>query len=202
VVSFDYDPSSVGCTTELRRRFYPDNPNWKISQGSVLDREFVASLGSFDVVYSWGVLHHTGQLWKAMDLAASMVAPNGRFFIGLYNDSHRAALYWLGVKKLYCKLPRLLKPLVLYPAALQIWGPRSVLELLQGRPFHSIRNYQKRRGMSPWHDVVDWVGGYPFEVSTPQQVFDFGRERGFALDTLRTTIGNGMNQFVFINSRA
>ncbi len=202
VVSFDFDPSSVWCTNELRNRFYRGDPRWEVHQGSVLDAEFVASLGHFDLVYSWGVLHHTGQLWRAMDLAASMVAPGGKFFVGLYNDSDRPARYWLAVKKLYCRLPRAFKPLVLYPAAVQIWGPRMLLEFALGRPFHSWRHYKERRGMSPWHDVVDWVGGYPYEVSTPHQVFEFGRQRGFVLDNLMSTIDNGISQFVFVKHQA
>lgn len=61
--SFDYDPQSVACTAELRRRFFPKHPAWTIEQGSVLDKEYLAGLGKYDVVYSWGVLHHTGAMW-------------------------------------------------------------------------------------------------------------------------------------------
>src|SRR5205823_4976755 len=62
VHSFDYDPESVLCTQELKRRFFPGDVNWTIEQGSVLDPVYLQSLGAFDVVYSWGVLHHTGDM--------------------------------------------------------------------------------------------------------------------------------------------
>src|SRR5678816_2013449 len=74
VHSFDYDPNSVACTAELRRRYFPTDSQWRVEEGSALDRDYVSSLGQFDVVYSWGVLHHTGQMWKALDHASLPVA--------------------------------------------------------------------------------------------------------------------------------
>src|SRR5580658_8401945 len=86
VHSFDYDPNSVACTSEMRRRYFPDDPDWVIEQGSALDLDYVNSLGKFDTVYSWGVLHHTGNMWQALANAALPVASGGRLFIALYND--------------------------------------------------------------------------------------------------------------------
>ena len=197
VHSFDFDPSSVGCTAELRRRYFPEPMDWQVEEGSVLNETYMASLGQFDVVYSWGVLHHTGQLWKAVNNACTLVKPGGRLFIALYNNPGRMSSYWRFVKKTYCSLPNVLRPLVLYPAFLHIWGPRMLLELLQLKPFHSWRQYHKRRGMSPWRDVVDWVGGFPYEASTPAEVFEFCHARGFDLRKMTTTHGTGINQFVF-----
>ncbi len=201
VCSFDYDPSSVWCTNELRRRYFPDDPEWKVLQGSILDADFVATLGSFDIVYSWGVLHHTGDLWKALEVVRSLVAPRGLLFIALYNNAGRMSTYWLGVKRSYCRMPRGLKGLVLYPAFVQIWAPRSVLEILKGRPFHTWRNYYKKRGMTAWRDVVDWVGGYPYEPSEPKDIFLYYYDRGYELRNLTTTTGLGINQFVFERMR-
>ena len=65
IVSFDYDPQSVAATRILHRKA-GEPKNWKIMQGSVLDEEFLRTLGHFDFVYSWGVLHHTGQMWQAI----------------------------------------------------------------------------------------------------------------------------------------
>jgi 2-polyprenyl-6-hydroxyphenyl methylase/3-demethylubiquinone-9 3-methyltransferase len=51
--------------------------------------------------------------------------------------------------------------------------------------------------MSPWRDVVDWVGGLPFEVARPDEVFAYCRDRGFILRTLKTQAGgHGCNEFV------
>ena len=85
VRSFDYDPGSVGCTAELRRRFHPDDPAWLVEQGSALDEPYLRSLGTFDIVYSWGVLHHTGAMWRALELATIPLGPDGRLYIALYN---------------------------------------------------------------------------------------------------------------------
>src|SRR5688572_18651274 len=55
VSSFDFDPGSVACTAELRRR-YGSEERWSVEEGSVLDIKYLEGLGAFDVVYSWGVL--------------------------------------------------------------------------------------------------------------------------------------------------
>lgn len=199
VHSFDLDPASVGCTSELRRRYFAGDAHWVIEQGSALNRDYLASLGQFDVVYSWGVLHHTGQMWQALGDIAPLVSPNaGKLFIAIYNDQGRASHRWRWVKQTYCRLPWWLKPLVLYPAACRLWGPTILRDLARLHPFRSWNNYYHSRGMSPWRDVVDWVGGYPFEVAKPEEIFDFYRQRGFVLNQLVTAGGGlGTNQFVF-----
>jgi SAM-dependent methyltransferase len=198
VRSFDVDPGSVYCTQELRRRYFPDDRAWTVEEGSILDRGFIRALGQFDIVYSWGALHHTGALWTALELSGSLVRPGGALFIAIYNDQGRWSRYWARVKKTYCRLPRMLRPLIVLPAGAWFWGPSLLRDFVMLRPFESWRNYYRFRGMSPWRDVVDWVGGYPFEVAKPEDIFEFFRQRGFVLARLKTaggTIGN--NQFVF-----
>jgi SAM-dependent methyltransferase len=206
VHSFDFDPQSVACTRELRRRFFDDDPRWTIEQGSALDADFVASLGSWDIVYSWGVLHHTGSMWRALEIAQSAVADGGLLFISLYNDQGERSTVWRAVKRTYNALPAALRPVL---TAL-VMGPRLVLGFgkaaLFGRPMSFIRqwtDYKRSRGMSRWHDIVDWIGGYPFEVAKPEDVFGFLRPRGFQLEGLVTCGGgNGCNQYVFRRSAA
>jgi 2-polyprenyl-6-hydroxyphenyl methylase/3-demethylubiquinone-9 3-methyltransferase len=197
VHSFDYDPHSVACTRELRRRYFPNDPEWKVESGSALDETYVRSLGEFQVVYSWGVLHHTGQMWAALANAAIPVAPGGKLFIAIYNDQGSASRRWTKVKRLYNGLPRPLRFLVVWPS-FWVLNWRSVAkDFLRLRPFQTIRNYGKERGMSFWRDLVDWVGGYPFEVARPEEIFDFYRARGFSLIRLRTCGGSlGCNEFV------
>ena len=101
VHSFDYDADSVSCTREIRRRFAADDAEWTIEQGSILDREYMAALGTFDVVYSWGVLHHTGRMWEAVDAACRAVRPEGGLFIALYNDLGTRSQRWRRIKRLY-----------------------------------------------------------------------------------------------------
>ena len=58
---------------------------------SIFDPQ-IESMGSFDFVYSWGVLHHTGDMYRALRGAAGRVAPGGRFLFALYR---RTPLCWL-----------------------------------------------------------------------------------------------------------
>ncbi|NDJ17880.1 class I SAM-dependent methyltransferase [Myxacorys almedinensis] len=195
VYSFDYDPSSVECTKKLKQQYFPNDSSWKIEEGSILDAEYLKSLGSFDVVYSWGVLHHTGSMWQALANTSELVAKNGKLFVAIYHDEGRASHYWRAIKRTYTKLPKGLKFLVLFPAFIRLWGPTTVRDFVRGRPFYTWKNYSIGRGMSPWRDVVDWVGGYPYEVAKPEEIFDFYRQRKFALSKLKT--GGGCNEFVF-----
>ena len=113
VFSFDYDSHSVACTQKLRSRYFPEDPNWRVESGSALDSDYLESLGQFDIVYSWGVLHHTGQMWKAIDNACGRVKPGGRFFLAIYNDEGTASKRWLRTKQIFCKVPRPVKFIML-----------------------------------------------------------------------------------------
>ena len=201
VHSFDYDPNSVACTTELRKRYFPNDNAWKVEEASVLDQKYLNSLGTFDVVYSWGVLHHTGQMWQALENVHRLVAPGGKLFIALYNDTGSQSTRWKWLKKTYNQLPGVLKVpytmIVIAPDELRALA-RSVLTMNLGSYFRSWSQYDRRRGMNRWRDIVDWVGGYPYEVSTPDEIFDFFTERGFILTKLNCgRVGLGCNQFVF-----
>lgn len=201
VHSIDYDPQSVACAGELRRRYFPAGTDWQIEEGSALDRSYLESLGPFDVVYSWGVLHHTGAMWTALENAAIPVARGGRLFISIYNDQGPASRRWLAVKRLYNHLPAGLRFLLLLAVTVRLWWRRWVKDLLRLRPFESWRRAGWERGMSAWYDAVDWVGGYPFEVAKPEEIFDFYHARGFQLENLATCGGSlGCNQFVFLRA--
>ena len=102
VHSFDYDPHSVACTRELRRRYFPDDHNWTIESGSALDKAYLESLGHFDVVYSWGVLHHTGNMWEALANVVPMVKPDGKLFIAIYGHMGNSTRRWQKLKKSIC----------------------------------------------------------------------------------------------------
>jgi 2-polyprenyl-6-hydroxyphenyl methylase/3-demethylubiquinone-9 3-methyltransferase len=197
VQSFDYDTDSVACTKELRRSYFPEDPEWTIDQASVLEPAYLQSLGQFDVVYSWGVLHHTGQMWNALENVAPLVADNGSLFIAIYNDQGKTSRRWTTVKRTYNRLPPSLRFLVLWPAFVFLWWRRFAKDFLLLRPFREWRK-EILRGMSPWYDVVDWVGGYPFEVAKPEQIIRFFHDRGFQLRDLTTQAGDlGCNEFVF-----
>jgi 2-polyprenyl-6-hydroxyphenyl methylase/3-demethylubiquinone-9 3-methyltransferase len=144
-------------------------------------------------------------MWQALDHVAPLVGDGGKLFLSIYDDLGRMTRVWTRVKRTYNRLPRGLRFLVLAPSFLYFWGPTMAWDLLRGRPFQTWRGYGRERGMSPWRDLVDWVGGYPFEVAKPEAIFDFYRDRGFVLTKLFTCGGSsGCNQFVFemLRSRA
>ena len=198
VHSFDYDPHSVNCTQELKRRYFPEDPDWRVEEGSALDPDYLRGLGEFDVVYSWGVLHHTGKMWEALENAGRLVAPGGTLYIAIYNDQGTPSRRWRKVKRLYNRLPGGLRFLVVAPAFAVLNYHHLIKDFLRLQPLKTVRDYGKNRGMSMWRDVIDWVGGYPFEVAKPEEIFDFYRARGFTLFRLTTCRGtSGCNEFVF-----
>jgi 2-polyprenyl-3-methyl-5-hydroxy-6-metoxy-1,4-benzoquinol methylase len=201
VTSFDYDPSSVGCTLEMRDRYEKDSTRWRIMHGSALDPAFLATLGTYDVVYSWGVLHHTGQMWNAIHNVLPMVRPGGQLFLALYNDQGVWSERWLRIKRFYCSgtLGKLAVSSVFVPW----WTFRSALaDVVRGRaPWHSIATYGKNRGMSAWHDWHDWLGGYPFEAAKPEAIILPIQKEGFTLTNLNTQYGSvGCVEYVFTKS--
>lgn len=101
VSSFDYDPISVACTDELRRRYFPDDHAWVVERGDALNDDCLKSLGRYDVVYSWGVLHHTREMWRALENVAQLVTPSGKLLVTIYNDRDRKSRWWHFVKSLY-----------------------------------------------------------------------------------------------------
>lgn len=203
VRSLDYDPDSVACTAELKKRYCPNDSTWTAEQASVLDDAYMSSLGVFDIVYSWGVLHHTGEMWHAIENAARATAPNGFLFIAIYNDQGSWSRHWLRIKRIYNRLPSVIR----VPYAVMVMGLVQVKKflgsLIRLRPMHYVRewtNYSEisLRGMSKWHDLIDWVGGYPFEVAKPEEIFEFLKARGFILIKLKTCAGSlGCNEYVF-----
>jgi 2-polyprenyl-3-methyl-5-hydroxy-6-metoxy-1,4-benzoquinol methylase len=200
VHSFDYDCRSVACAAEMKRQFLPADSQWVIEAGSVLDPSYIKSLGQFDVVYSWGVLHHTGAMWQALTNVQGLVKPGGKLAIAIYNDQGLRSRCWLLLKKAYNRLPSGFRWLILWPAFMRVWGPTLARDLIAGSPFHNWTEYSDIRGMSPWRDVVDWVGGYPFEVAKPENVFEFYQRRGFTMIGLSTCGGgHGCNEFVFVS---
>jgi len=205
VHSFDYDSHSVACTAELKRRYFPRDLNWTVEQGSALDADYLRSLGTFDVVYSWGVLHHTGQMWRALDNVQGSVEPGGKLFIAIYNDMGSQSTRWRLAKQVYNQLPRPFR----LPFALVVMAPSEAKSALRALATFRVREYVRswiqprpERGMSRWRDIIDWVGGYPYEVARPEEIFEFCRARGLALTKMQCGgVGLGCNQFVFARER-
>lgn len=178
VISFDLDPHSVECCKYLKTRV--ENPkNWQVHQGSVLDDKFIESLPKVDVVYSWGVLHHTGNMWKAIENAATRIADNGYFYIAIYNKhlGLRGSANQLKLKKFYNRSPFFIKKSLEYG----LWSSYIVKNFLKGKnPFKIIKERESGthfRGMDFRIDIFDWLGGLPYEFATAQEVFEFCKNK-------------------------
>lgn len=195
VYSFDYDPDSVGCTLALKDRYRTNDEDWIIEQGDALDKIYLSKLGTFDVVYSWGVLHHTGDMWRALGNVAPLVKADGQLFVALYNDQRWLSKYWTHIKQLYNRglLWKIMIIGIHAPYFLfRVWVKQIVMP-----------SSRRRRGMDPWRDILDWLGGYPFEVARPESVLAFYRKFNFTLERMTTVDArHGCNQYVFRATQA
>jgi len=164
--------------------------------------DYLNSLGKYNIVYSWGVLHHTGNMWMALDNVIPLLDEGGKLFISIYNDQGILSKFWKRLKKFYNTSPSPIKILVIFWVGASLQTGSAFLRLFQGQnplPFKYWKEKKRQRGMSVWHDLVDWVGGYPFEVAKPEEIFDFYRVKGFTLVKLKTCGGSlGCNEFVFV----
>lgn len=199
VHSFDDDLRSVECTKLLRNRLFPNDPNWLVERGSILDRDYVGALGRFDVVYSWGVLHHSGAMHEAIESASRLVASPGIFVFALYRKTRLCRL-WALEKRWYCRAsPRA------QSAARGLYVALMKLAFaLMGRDFDVyVSNYRGNRGMDYIHDVHDWLGGYPYESVRPADVARELTRLGFA--PVRSKVqpystglfGSGCDEYVY-----
>lgn len=196
VVSFDYDKNSVATTQKLHE-LSGSPKNWKIMQGSVLDKQFMDSLPKSDIVYSWGVLHHTGSMWEAIENAARCLHETSVFYIALYSKDVYVSPpyeYWLDIKRQYNYAGPIKKLLMEWNYA---WRDSIRGHLISRKnPLAYMRSYKQSRGMSYWHDVKDWLGGYPMEFAGNKETEVFGREK-LGLELIHIKAGEGNTEFLF-----
>jgi len=185
VISIDIDPKSVQACCEIKQR--ANVAHWTILEGSILDSDLIKRLPRTDIVYSWGVLHHTGAMWQAIGNAAGLVSDGGLFIIAIYNR-HWSSSFWLKFKRVYNQSGGLIRKLMVWFLLI----PRVMVRVLKGKP-----PLKDRRSMSVYYDAIDWAGGLPYEYASFDEVISFCQERGFVLrDSIRTN-SIGCNQFVF-----
>jgi 2-polyprenyl-6-hydroxyphenyl methylase/3-demethylubiquinone-9 3-methyltransferase len=168
IVAIDIDPDSVA-TTNAVLSSNDTGVTWSAREQSVFDLE---ARTTFDIVYSWGVLHHTGDMWKAIDRAASVVAPNGLFIFALYRTT-RSDAFWKREKRWYARAST--------PAqAVARWCFIAAYRLAYLGQFRDyVANYKSMRGMDFHHNVHDWLGGYPYETTLAPEVEARMRSLGF-----------------------
>jgi 2-polyprenyl-6-hydroxyphenyl methylase/3-demethylubiquinone-9 3-methyltransferase len=197
VTAVDIDENSVSTAQELLAKYAPDL-KWTAKVASVFDAS-PESLGRFDVVYSWGVLHHTGDMWRAIECATHFVSSRGQFAIAIYSATACDPM-WKAEKKFYSQAPRPIQWSIR-----QIYMAAFILAktLLGGNPISYVRNYSETRGMNFSHDAHDWLGGYPYETASAIELHDricemgFAEERSFPLPITRGLFGSGCHEFVF-----
>lgn len=188
VVSVDIDENSVACARRLRERFQ-QLKNWKVLTGSALDKDFILSLGQFDIVYSWGVLHHTGNMYQALDNVSNLMKPDGIFYLALYNRCRSwwigTSTFWLKVKKLYNHSGVTGKRLIFYCYVVYFFLD-SFIALKN--PFKRMKSF-KRRGMNWEHNVIDWLGGYPYEFAGPDEIVNHFSPQGIFCTKMTNSYG-------------
>jgi len=194
IVSVDVDPDSVASCRNLHQTAGAPS-NWSVLQGSILDPNLPVE--SADIVYSWGVLHHTGDMWTAIRHARGYVKPGGTFCIAIYNDGRTRLLTsarWVKIKRFYNRSPKPVKRVIEGVHLLH----SAQAELRSGNnPVRSLRSLP--RGMDYWVDARDWLGGYPYEYATAPQIVEF--VEGLGLECQRvfeeSPTGFSNNEFVF-----
>ncbi len=208
VTAFDFDPNSVRTTRRMVETWSgtaDQDERFVLLHGSVLDPAFLENLGTFDVVYSWGVLHHTGSMWEACRNVAGRVRTGGALLIALYHDTGLTSRIWWVLKRLYVALPRPLQPLLAALLLLPIELVALLKALLRGAPssyVHRWTRYRSLRGMSRWYDHLDWVGGFPYECATREEVDEFHQQEGLRLVRSIEAVAWGNNEFVFVREPA
>jgi len=186
VIGIDISKESVDTAIKNAERFGADV---KFLQGSILDKDIVGH-EKYDIVYSWGVLHHTGEMLKAIKNAAGLVKPEGLFVIAIYNK-HWSSPFWKIIKYFYNISPGFLKKLLVYFFSIIIFLAKF---LTTGK-----NPLKKRRGMSFYYDVIDWIGGYPYEYASKDKVVNYIEKLNFKLvKFVPAKIPTGCNEFVFI----
>jgi SAM-dependent methyltransferase len=205
VVSIDIDTHSVATARALLELHAPGKP-WRVLELSVFDADPQA-LGRFDVVYSWGVLHHTGDMYRALRQAARLVAPNGQFIFALYRLT-RLCWFWKIEKRWYARAGARAQAVArsVYVALMRlVWAFVVRFRDPNVGTFASyVRSYSNNRGMDFYHDVHDWMGGWPYESISPQQVerlmseLGMRRVRAFTLEGMRMGLfGSGCDEYVY-----
>lgn len=202
VVSTDIDDYSLWCTNRLKKKFKGD-VNWIVKKGSALDGKFLRSLGKYDIVYSWGVLHHTGKMWSAVEKVSKLVNLGGVYFLALYNENpcplEGPSWLWVKLKKFHNSSNRLTKK-IMHAAYLSYLVAGITAHGIN--PYKYIKNYKTNRGMNFLTDVKDWLGGYPYEYAAPKEVKQFVEKLGFKQIKSKNARSLGCNEFLFKKEEA
>lgn len=181
ITSLDIDNFSVQATQYTKANFWKGGKiDWTVHQRNIFDLDdSIAPAGSHDIVYSWGVLHHTGSMWDAIRKSVTTVKPGGLFHVALYRSS--------------LKLPKQLDEKYRFKFA----DSKTKVDMLYDRCGQKIFNVKKGRGMNKFHDSLDWLGGLPYEVCDPEVLFGWLKDK-YNFDVVFFEDRNGGGNFTGI----
>jgi predicted RNA methylase len=200
LLAVDLDPNSVETTRKTLERYAPAGANWDCQRISVFDLD-PAHVGKFEVVYSWGVLHHTGAMYKAIEKASTVVAPKGTLALALYGKTPFCGL-WRIEKRIYSRSPKWVQRVIEHVYHVAVAARLA----LKGESLKKRREtYFQQRGMDMYHDTRDWLGGYPYESISPQEAMTFLHKLGFApirsfVSPCIGLLGAGCDEYSFTKS--
>lgn len=198
IVSFDYDKDAVECTSYLKSTV--GNPNyWTVQQGDILNDDFVTALPQADLVYCFGVLHHTGDMWTGLENTLRLMKPGGRLYLALYNNVNIAGIStkdWRRIKEVYNSASAPVRKVM--EAGYFIAWTLYVTFVKQKNPVSFFKQFPERRGMSVHTDIKDWLGGLPYETASIAEVRNFLKKRHgrFILEKTIKASAKGNNSYL------
>jgi 2-polyprenyl-6-hydroxyphenyl methylase/3-demethylubiquinone-9 3-methyltransferase len=197
VVSVDIDDASLYCVNTLRKKYSSNPDKWVVKKGSALDKSFMKRLGKFDIVYSWGVLHHTGNMYQAFDNLTMLSHEKSIIYLAIYNNNRiffeGTSPFWLKIKKIYNSSNKIIKKCIYYIYTLYlIFG----ITVSGKNTIKYIKDYHTLRGMNFFTDIKDWLGGYPYEYASTQEITDYFKNLGYIAKKISKARSLGCNEYL------
>jgi SAM-dependent methyltransferase len=192
VIGMDVDPESILTSRQNNQRWLPEQ-SLHFELLSVLDDTGMSQLPMVDIVYAWGSLHHTGNMLKAIHNTGKKVEPGGIFILSIYNR-HITSPLWLIIKRFYNALGTNGRKAMVF----------TMTPVIALAKFLATRKnpFRPRRGMDMKHNVIDWLGGYPYEYGSIAEICNMLEKEGFIVEkTIPANVPTGCNEFICVKNK-